>query len=75
MQGKEASEEIMEQSKTKIQQGKLQTMCLHVCCMEAAYLFPRRLATQTQNNHTETVLIKSLIGLLALSSFGLALTY
>ena len=38
---------------------------------EAACLFP---AAQTQNNHTETVLIKSLLGLLALVSYWLGLT-
>lgn len=36
---------------------------------EAACLFP---ATHPQNNHTETVIIKSLHGLLALASYWLA---
>ena len=38
-------------------------------------LFPGHLAAQPQNNHTETALIKSLPGPLALASYWLTLTY
>ena len=42
------------------------------CCNEADCWFP---AAQTQNNHTETVLFKSLVGPLALASYWLTLTH
>ena len=36
---------------------------------------PRRLTRLDRNNHTKTVLIKSLLGPLALTSYWLTLTY
>ena len=43
-----------------------------ICRKEVAFLCP---AAKPQNNHIETVLIKSLIGLLALASYWPTLTY
>ena len=45
------------------------------CCKERACLFfPAARLVYTRNNHTETVFIKSLLGLLALTSYWLTLT-
>ena len=42
-----------------------------LCCNKAACLSPSCLAAQTWNNHTETILSKTLLGPLALSSYWL----
>ena len=47
------------------------TDCKVICWMEAVSWFP---AAQPQNNHTETVLFKSLLGPLALAFYQLTLT-